>query len=196
MLVSYQLPFKFEADSLKADLEQVLPEEWRPHFNRPYYEGDWKALALRSTTGRVNQIYRSPDDAREPRDTVVLSRCAYFREVLNTFQCPILNARLLSLSPGSKIREHEDFQMGFEYGLIRIHIPIVNDERVEFFVGQQRLLMKEGEAWYIDFGQPHSVNNLSEMDRVHLVIDCTVNDWLSALFPADQVPAQLSEVQF
>jgi len=194
MLISYQLPFKFDANSLKSDLDQVLPTDWRPHFNRPYYEGEWKALALRSTTGQANQIYRSPDDEREPMDTVVLSRCAYFQAVLKTFQCPVLNARLMSLSPGSTIREHEDHQMGFEYGLIRIHIPIVTDERVKFFVGHQRLSMKEGEAWYIDFAQPHSVHNLSDASRVHLVLDCTVNDWLRALFPAGQVPAQLSEV--
>src|SRR5262252_2286277 len=106
MLFSYQLPFKFDPESLKTDLAQVRPEDWRLHFNRTYYAGEWRALALRSTTGEVKQIYRSPDDAREAVATAVLARCAYFQEVLNTFQCPIPNARLMSLTPGSQIREH------------------------------------------------------------------------------------------
>jgi hypothetical protein len=194
MFASYQLPFTFDAGSLKADLDRVLPGDWRPHFNREYYQGEWKALALRSTTGDAKQIFRRHDDNRRAVATAVLSRCSYFQEVLNTFQCPVLTARLMSLSAGSQILEHEDFLMGFEYGVIRIHVPIVTDRQVEFFVAHQRLSMAEGEAWYIDFGRPHSVHNRSDRDRVHLVIDCTVNDWLKGLFPAGQVP-EVSEVQ-
>lgn len=195
MFASYQLPFAFDADSLKADLARVLPGDWRPHFNREYYQGEWKALALRSTTGRVDQIHRRHDDTREAVPTSVLSRCIYFQEVIGSFQCPIWNARLMSLSPGSKILEHEDHFMGFEYGLVRIHIPIITDYQVEFFVAHERLSMNEGEAWYIDFGLPHSVHNRGQRDRVHLVVDCKVNEWLVKLFPAGQVQVQSDELQ-
>ena len=195
MFSTYQLPFNFDADALRADLDQVLPEEWRPHFNRGYYEGEWKALALRSTTGQAKEIYRAPNDTREAIETIVLSRCVYFQKVLNAFECPILTARLMSLGPGSRILEHEDFFLGFEYGSIRIHIPITTDRRVEFFLAGERLQMKEGEAWYIDFGRPHRVNNLSDQNRVHLVIDCTVNEWLRALFPTGTIPQEAAEVQ-
>lgn len=181
MLIGSKLPLAFDAELLKADLRQIGADEWVPHFNKGYYEGEWKGLALRSTTGRANQLYRPPDDTREATATLILARCPSFRQVFDAFRCPILAARLLSLSPGSKIREHEDYLMGFEYGWIRLHIPVATDRRVEFFVANQRLEMMEGETWYIDFNLPHRVSNSSDKDRVHLVIDCVVNDWLEGV---------------
>ena len=183
MLSSHKLPLAFSSESLKADLKQILLEEWVAHFNKGYYEGEWKGLALRSTTGRANQLYRPQDDTREATDTPILARCHYFQEVLVSFKCPIRAARLLSLSPGSKIREHEDYFLGIEYGLIRIHIPITTDSCVEFIVGNQNLVMEEGETWYLDLSLPHRVSNNSNKDRIHLVIDCSVNDWLEAMIP-------------
>lgn len=188
MVNCHKLAFAFESELLKTDLGKIHTDDWVPHFNRQYYEGEWKALALRSASGRANQIYQPPNEISAAIDTPVLARCPYFRQVLNMFECSLLAARLLSLGPGSKIREHEDYFLGFEYGLIRIHIPISTEPRVEFFVGNERLDMKEGEAWYIDFGLPHRINNLSDRDRVHLVVDCIVNDWLKEIIPFAPTP--------
>ena len=186
MLSSYKLPLEFSAELLKADLRQISSDEWVAHFNKGYYEGEWKGLALRSTTGRATQLHRHPTDERPTRETAVLAQCPYFQAVLAAFRCPIRLARLLSLGPGAKIREHVDYFLSPEDGAIRIHVPVVTDLRVEFFVDNQRLMLEEGEAWYIDFGLPHRVNNYSDQERVHLVIDCTVNDWLRALIPFGQ----------
>ena len=183
MLISYKLPFSFDAESLRADLARVPTGEWRAHFNKGYYEGEWKGLALRSTTGRANQLFTFAQETAEAVDTPVLERCRYFQQVLAAFECPVHAARLLSLSPGSKILEHRDDFMGFEEGLIRVHIPIITDERVEFFVDNRRLSMAEGEVWYIDFGLPHRVHNVSDKERVHLVVDCRVNDWIESVIP-------------
>jgi hypothetical protein len=42
--------------------------------------------------------------------------------------------------------------------------------------------LKEGECWYMNFNLPHSIHNKSNSDRVHLVIDAVVNDWVQQLF--------------
>jgi hypothetical protein len=44
--------------------------------------------------------------------------------------------------------------------------------------------MAAGEAWYLDLNLPHSVTNHGPTDRVNLVVDCVVNDWLDALLGA------------
>ena len=181
MFISYKLPLAFDAALLKEDLEQVLESDWVRHFNRQYYEGIWKGLALRSTSGRANQLHTPPVETAEALDTPVLTRCPYFQQVLAAFNCPIHTARLLSLGPGARILEHKDDFLGGEHGLLRMHIPITTDERVEFVVGGNTLVMKEGEAWCIDFSQPHRVTNDSDRDRVHLIIDCRVNKWLEEL---------------
>ncbi|MBV9927549.1 MAG: aspartyl/asparaginyl beta-hydroxylase domain-containing protein [Acidobacteria bacterium] len=182
-LSSYKLPLAFDAAALKADLGQVAAGDWVRHFNRGYYVGEWKGLALRSTTGRANQLFTPAQETAETVETPVLERCPYFRQVLAAFECPLHTARLLSLGPGSKILEHKDDFLSGEDGLFRVHVPVATDERVEFFVGGRRLSMSEGEAWWVDFSLPHHVTNGSDRDRVHLVIDCRVNDWLAGLLP-------------
>ena len=42
--------------------------------------------------------------------------------------------------------------------------------------------MAGGKTYYIDANKPHSVVNESEKDRVHLVLDLKVNEWLMAIF--------------
>ncbi len=49
---------------------------------------------------------------------------------------------------------------------------------VEFYLNGERVVMEEGEAWYLDLNQNHAVINRGSEDRVHLVVDCVVNDWL------------------
>jgi hypothetical protein len=178
-----QLPLQLDVLRLQADVASVRPEEWAPHFNTSYYEGDWSGVALRSTGGGGSQLYADPTKT-EFVDTEVLQRCSYLREVLARFECPLLSARLLRLRAGSQIREHKDLNLGFEDGEVRLHIPVFTNPDIDFVVGGERLDLKLGECWYINFNLPHSVHNRGAADRIHLVIDCVLNDWLRAFFPA------------
>jgi hypothetical protein len=183
---SFKLPMTFDPERLKQDLNQISPGEWSPHFNTGYYEGEWSGVALRSIGGAVSQLYPDPAAQKPFTDTPVLSRCAHIQIVLASFKCALESVRLLKLSGGSRIREHRDHKLGLEDGVIRIHIPILTDPRVEFFVDNRRLVMNEGECWYVNFNLPHRVHNHSDIDRVHLVVDCIVNDWLLSMIPSDE----------
>ncbi len=174
-----RLDFDFDADRLQRDLALVRSDEWIAHFNKNDYDGGWSGVSLRSIGGAAKNILpgakASPDSFA---DTPILARCSYFAEVLRHFRCPIRSARLLRLQPGSIIREHRDQDLGFKDGEVRIHVPIITNPDVALFVNGDRLPMNPGEAWYIDFSLPHRVRNRGTTDRIHLVIDCIVDDWL------------------
>lgn len=189
MIDYVQLPFRFDADRLKADLHTLTADDWVPHFNKAYYEGEWSGVALRSVGGMAGRLYPDPTAQHAYADTPVLARCSYIQEVLATLRCPLEAVRLLKLRAGSSIREHKDYNLGYEDGEIRIHVPIVTDPDVAFFVNQQRIILDEGTAWYINFNLPHRVVNHSTTDRIHLVIDCIVNDWVHALFRSSTMVA-------
>ncbi len=106
-----------------------------------------------------------------------------FQAALAAFRCPLQAVRLLRLVAGSHIREHRDYGLGFEHGVIRLHVPLMTGPGVEFYLDGVRVPMGEGECWYLDFGLPHRVQNNGTVDRIHLVLDCEVDDWLLALFP-------------
>jgi aspartyl/asparaginyl beta-hydroxylase (cupin superfamily) len=108
--------------------------------------------------------------------------------VLRAFECQLLAVRLLRLKAGSRIKEHTDLNLGYEDGEIRLHIPIHTNPGVEFYLSGRRIILAEGECWYVNTSLPHRVANTGERDRIHLVIDCVVNDWVRAIF-AD--PAQV-----
>jgi hypothetical protein len=110
-----------------------------------------------------------------------LARCEYLRGVLAAFECPLKAVRLLRLRAGSTILEHRDSDLRFEDGEIRIHVPVQTNPDVEFVVAGRRLILEEGDAWYIDFSLPHRVHNRGTTDRIHLVIDARLNDWARAM---------------
>ncbi len=193
MTLGLRLPFKFDPQLLLTDLARVLPEEWVPHYNERDYGGEWTGVALRSSSGRSSDLIAKPANAGAGfGDTDVLARCPYLREVLAAFPCTLKAVRLLSLAPGSWIREHTDHELGFEHGEVRIHVPIQTGDSVEFYVCGERLRLDAGGCYYVNVDLPHRVNNRGVLPRVHLVIDAAVDDWVRVLFAERSRPIERS----
>lgn len=182
-----RLPLRFDPDRLHADLLRISGVEWPPHFNRGDYEGEWTGVALRSPGGSPSLIY-SASDARPFVDTPLLEHCPYFRHVLSSFECPLKSVRLLRLGPGSRILEHIDRGLEYSAGELRFHVPIATNPETDFVVAGRRLPLNAGEAWYIDFSLPHRIHNRGTTDRIHMVIDGTVNHWAHSLIATSEHP--------
>lgn len=179
-----RLPLDFESGPLAADLAKLAASVWTPHFVTQNYDGDWSVIALRAPAGAhhpVQMIYSDPA-CTDFIDTPVLAASPAFRAALAAFACPLRAVRLMRLSPGSRIKEHRDHDLSFEDGTVRIHVPVTTNTEVDFRLNGLRCPMPAGSAWYLRLSDPHSVANLGTSDRVHLVIDAAVNDWVAELF--------------
>ena len=177
-----QLPLTFDAARLQADVARIPAGEWIPHFNSRYHEGGWSGVALRAIAGTKGRLYSDPGAAQDAyADTPLLARCPGVREALAAFQCPLRSVRLLKISAGSGIREHTDYNLGYEDGEIRLHVPITTNPGVAFYLDGRRLVMSAGECWYLNFNLPHRVHNGGATDRIHLVIDCAVDEWVRSI---------------
>jgi hypothetical protein len=181
-----RLPLAFDPELLATDLRRAAAGGWYRHAVRQNYEGDWEVIALRASK-----------DARHPIamisahfmsnvfvDTPLLGECPYFREVLAQFKCTLRSARLMRLTPGSTIREHSDPDLAFEDGIARLHIAVLTNPDVDFRLNGTRVPMEAGSTWYVRLSEPHTVANRGTTDRVHMVVDAEVNDWLKDLFDA------------
>jgi len=182
--VSLCLPFTFDAAGLQADLAGFLSGEYVPHFNIHRYEGDWSVIALRAVEGDAANIFPDPSQRPAITDTPLMARCPHVQEVLRAFPCPLLAVRFLRLKAGSIIREHRDYELGFDQGEVRLHVPVHTNPDVEFVLDGERIVMDEGTCWYVNVNFPHRVANRGATDRVHLVIDCAVDDWLRRIMLA------------
>ena len=181
-----RLPLVFDRDLLAADLRRLQATPWIRHFVTQNYQGDWSVIALRGPAGArhpIQMIYSDPT-VTAFEDTPMLAACRYFRSVLDSFDCPLQTVRLMRLTPGSIIREHTDHDLSFEQGSIRLHIPITTNDGVVFELNRRRVILEAGSCWYLRLSDPHSVANQGDADRVHLVIDASVNEWVEAAFAA------------
>jgi len=181
MLESARLALQFDSVRLQAELHRLAGGPWAQHFNTAFFEGEWSGILLRASPSDRGLYSRGGSAAESFTATPELEASPYFQEVLATFQCPLKSVRLLRLAPGSIIREHADGDLGEALGEVRIHIPVVTNPQVEFYLAGKRVGMEAGECWYLDLSLPHRVQNRGATARVHLVVDCVLNDWLREL---------------
>lgn len=191
-----RLPLDFEVAELIAEVCSVGSEPWRVHFNTGYHDGGWTGLVLQSARGNHETLYApvrevSPDSVA-PTDAA--ARCPALMRTVVMFQCQVKAARVLRLAAGSVIREHNDPDLLWQDGEARLHIPLQTNADVAFYVDGQRVRMQVGECWYLDLSKPHRVHNRGTTDRLHLVLDCTVNQWLSDQVQRGTAPTTVSMI--
>lgn len=182
LIRSIKFPLVFDVAKLKSDLSNIMSEKWVAHYNTNDYSGKWTSVALMSTDGKSDTIFALSNTNDTIKATEILDTCVYFKEILDGFHFEKTAVRLLQLAVGAEIKPHSDHCLGYEDGSFRLHIPIITNPDVEFILDGQRLIMSEGECWYIDANFEHSVANRGNQDRIHLVIDGLRNDWTDALF--------------
>jgi Aspartyl/Asparaginyl beta-hydroxylase len=181
-----RLALAFDVRSLVADLAALPKSAWHQHFNTQYHDGGWSGIALRSPGGDASRLYPDPRGEEPCIDTPMRAACPAIDDALGQFGPALQSARLLRLGPGGCIREHRDYGLSLDSGEARLHVPIVSGAGVEFYLDGELLRMAPGECWYLNLDLPHRVQNLGTEDRIHLVLDCKVDDGLAALFPATQ----------
>jgi hypothetical protein len=175
----------FDARQMQCEVQTLTAALWKPHYNERQYEGNWATLALRSINGSLDNHTSIQGSAMlgnmAYKDTQLLDQCSYLKSVIGFFECEKMSVRLMRLEPGAVIKEHTDHDMSFEDSEARFHIPVATNEGVNFFIEDEKIVMKEGTCWYLNLSLRHRVNNFGDASRIHLVIDCKVNDWIKHL---------------
>jgi len=77
---------------------------------------------------------------------------------------------LTKLVAGGKITEHRDLNFSLTHSH-RVHIPIITNDQVWFFVGDEKRNLHSGEIVEINNRRHHHVTNEGDEDRVHLILD-------------------------
>ena len=183
-----KLDLPIDAPSLRTEVA-ALPDRWRAHFQKAHYDGEWTVLPLRSIGGRPEETmpFALGGAPAQYAATPLLESCPAIARFLAALACPVMSARLLNLRRGAVIKPHRDAELAFENGEARIHVPVFTNPDVEFFMEDQRVVMEPGTCWYINANLTHRVANHGECDRIHLVVDCAVDDWLRARFAGAEI---------
>ena len=174
---------KYSVPLLQQEVQHLSNNDWKAHYNKSHYEGDWSILPLRSINGSMDNTIATHILSSNLRyaNTILLKACPYLQSVIDSFDCEKTSVRLMKLNAGAIIKEHTDQDMNMEAGEARFHIPVQTNEDVAFFIMEDRIPMLAGECWYLNLSLPHKVHNAGKEARIHLVIDCVVNDWVKSL---------------
>jgi hypothetical protein len=74
------------------------------------------------------------------------------------------------IPPRSKIKKH--FDQGLSFSLShRIHLPIITNDDVNFYIGGKLFNLKINQLVEFNNKKDHYVENNSDSDRIHLIID-------------------------
>jgi hypothetical protein len=178
-----KLPPAFDPALLARDLQILTETDWIDHFLTDRYDGDWDVFPLRGPKGAIHPVMMvaTTPGVKEFEDVPALADCPYFRSVIDSFNAEIRSVRLLRLTPGSIIKEHTDHEYTGDDGTLRIHIPVVTNPDVVFLLNGKRIVMEAGSAWVLRLKDPHSVANNGTADRIHLLVDLTMNEQLAAM---------------
>jgi hypothetical protein len=158
-----QLPLRFDADRLAAEMHALGAAAWRPHPQK--YPGNF-ALPLVSVGG-------DPDSdaiAGPMRPTPYLEQCPYLSQVLARLGAVWGRTRLMKLIGGAEVTPHADINYYWR-DRMRVHVPIQTQPGVRFICGDAEVNMAPGECWIFDTWRPHRVINVADHERVHLVAD-------------------------
>lgn len=172
-----KLPFRFDVDQLRREVEAFPADAWARHPNN--IPGN-SALRLITVGGTEND-----DVAGAMAPTPHLQSSPYIQQVLSHFGVVWSRSRLMRLGPGSSVPEHTDINYHW-FHRVRLHVPIVTTPDVRFHCDGEEVHMAPGEAWIFDNWRRHHVENKASAERIHLVADTsgTAAFWEFARGPA------------
>jgi hypothetical protein len=175
-----RLPLRFDVAPLAADVAAFAESDWSAHFVRDNFEGRWSVIPLRAAEGDTHATHRIGTDPGGVHfvNTHYLGRAPALRALLAGLDCPLKTARLMRLTPGSRIKEHDAHHPDAASGTVCLQVPITTNDEVEFLLNRRPVLMAPGELWYLRLSNPHAVANRGVTDRVHLVVEVGLNAWL------------------
>ena len=161
---------------------------------------DWTAISLYGYGSKITDILKpgvlkssvSVDEQLQWTSLHEATPLNPVFKILENLPCKYERVRFMKLDAGKVIGKHSDKidkDLGFDDGqIMRIHVPIRTNDDVVFSLFESprakvahEYNLKTGHYYYMDVTKPHAVRNMSEVDRIHLVVDCYVNDALRTM---------------
>ena len=108
----------------------------------------------------------------------------YCKKILNALNVaePLLLG-FYYLDSGAKLHSHRDLTGASFNNRLRFHVPIITNPDVNFIVSNDRVKMSPGDLWCLDTSYLHSVENKGSESRVHIIIECDINDEIIKKIP-------------
>lgn len=77
------------------------------------------------------------------------------------------------LEPGGRVYQHRDVGTAYadQKNGMRFHVALKGEPGSWYICGEESVCMQTGTVWWFNHGDFHRVENTSEADRIHLIVD-------------------------
>lgn len=122
---------------------------------------------------KIETFYRNSLKTEEAR----LELNNIFEYLENFYSGKIIRCEFIKLFANSEVLKHTDGGALLHYSR-RVHIPLITSPEITFTVMSDTIHMQVGSWYEINNQMPHGVNNPSNLDRVHIIIDILPDEML------------------
>ena len=185
-----QLDIQFSDGELQPIVDYCnSDQQYSPVITKYNKKENWKAISIKGVS-QDPLVISKPNvlgvgSGGNLQETPLVDSLQ-IRSILAKIPAMTERVRLMKLEAGTKISKHTD-KVDKDIKsrkIIRLHIPIITNDNVKMISWLDKntpteFKMKKGECWWLDGSKAHSVLNESDIDRVHLVIDVFVNNYMS-----------------
>jgi hypothetical protein len=154
-----------------------IGEDWTQVYT-DYHSGGWWTLSLLNNTS-------NPHDALiedcVPVETSLLKKMPVTGAFLRGLSLKYMWVRLAKLEPSSFMWEHCDYQDLGNFQRFRLHVPIITNQESMLIIDDSKVHLDAGYIWKLNPIHRHAAGNFGSESRVHILIDCYVDDTLENL---------------
>jgi hypothetical protein len=114
---------------------------------------------LKPILGKISRFYNTTAKARKLRKE---HGYGYF-----------IRLNLVRLRADGAVKRHIDRGYSLSHSH-RVHIPVITNEKVTFTIGEQSIVMQEGDLWEVCNRRGHNVENNGDQPRINLIADWVI----------------------
>jgi hypothetical protein len=158
---------------------------WQQNYSE-YQSNGWHTVSLLNDTGRsVDTTIRDV----VPQPTDLLLSLPSTRHLIESLNLQLFWARAAKLEPNSYVWEHVDYLELANKDRVRLHIPVLTNERARLVLERSSVFMAGDFLWKLDPQAVHGAANEGHACRIHLILDCLWDPKImSALIANEDLP--------
>jgi len=170
---------------LQGEIARVA-ERYRPHVRTDCVGPPYRTFSLYNSSGSTSAP--EADDDHDHGRRLIAGDFPQLQRLVARFEPELQVLAIACSPPGTHLRTHQE-NVAFpadatrrgrdRYGgtnvLLRLHIPILTDDRAYSTIDGRRYVFEPGALYLYNNSLPHSTDNAADFDRYHLLLDA----WLS-----------------
>lgn len=178
MRTRYVTTLSLDAIALKKDLEHAASFRFSEAYSDYLIGGPWKSCMLWSVGGDAGDgVITNYAYGQQPAFTEYGQQLPYLQDLI-TSTADLTRLNFVRLAPVANVVfiPHRDL---LELNVLpednrnahRVHMVLATNENCFFSEGNIVYQMREGDVWFLDAADMHSVASFSKQPRIHLIFD-------------------------